>query len=110
MTERCAGCSIYENGAVCREVLTEYRGQKLCSWCSLNWQKIEKWLGRPVEFEEYRRASHHSYPKSLPSVEARRQRNEKIIQAIREGKTGVEIATEFGLTQSMVYRIIRDFS
>jgi len=106
MTERCEGCSIYENGAVCREVLTEYRGQKLCSWCSLNWQKIEKRLGRTVEFEEYLKGINY---KGL-SEEARRQRNLKIIQAVREGKKSAEIATEFGLTVSMVYMIIKSFS
>ena len=49
---RCSACGIVENGELCNEVLTEYRGRLICSSCYNAWRAMEK--EEEVKFLEFK--------------------------------------------------------
>ena len=53
MKKQCESCGIVKGGAICREVLTEYREHSICGWCRAEWRYREKFFRREISFDEF---------------------------------------------------------
>lgn len=53
--EKCQGCGV-AIGGVEEHFLTDYRGHRICSWCSRQWAKMERMRERELSFEEFMNA------------------------------------------------------
>ncbi len=50
---QCESCGVVEGGVIYHERLSDFRGHKICSWCSIRWLELEESRGRIVEFMEF---------------------------------------------------------
>lgn len=50
--EKCSGCHIWTGGI--ESSLVDYRGQRICYWCLVNWQGREIRAGHRLSFTDYR--------------------------------------------------------
>ena len=62
---KCQSCDVVEDGEICHEKLTDYRGHGICGWCIARWQKLEIKLGREVEFERFKNGEQIKFPQKV---------------------------------------------
>ena len=51
---KCESCGIVEGGKLKHEVLAEYQGHLICSYCPDKWKNLEKKLGRTISFDDFK--------------------------------------------------------
>ena len=50
---RCEACGVIKGGQIYHEIITEYRGHNICSWCINKWKQLEAKLGKTIDFKDY---------------------------------------------------------